>query len=55
MSLNRQSFVLKDVMMELNILKSTEYLEDMKRFGINTTSTITLGVSVPNLRKLSKR
>ena len=52
---NRQSFTSKGVMDELNLLKSTEYLEGMKRFGINTTSTITLGVSIPELRKLSKK
>ena len=42
-------------MEELNLIKSAEYLEGMKRFGINTTSTITLGVSIPELRKLSKK
>ena len=55
MQRNRERFTSKEVIEKLNLLKSAEYLEGMKRFGINTTSTITFGVSIPELRKLSKK
>ncbi len=45
----------KEVLDELNLISNKAYLEGMKRFGINITTTNALGVSIPDLRKLARK